>query len=273
MSDNAITVAAFTLGEQACSDPDRRLPLYRCLQKVNPHLLFGYRMHGIDARHYRVRYEMERKLGMRSWLADGGTAVFADMDVFAPQGEGKSVADAFGPPPTAVVLQLGDAGPASTPVFAVAGLLSHASGRRSVQASHLAAYHHQMVTLPSSLDSPGSGASVGALMVGGLRIERLPLRGAHVPSSPTAVQVVGTMPPVLDVANLQKQLGAEAGAVLGSGPSGAATWFCSSPELLSAWGDTEIVDTEGACPEPLLVARLHRDTLSSRLLRLAGRAA
>ncbi|MFE4829881.1 hypothetical protein [Streptomyces sp. NPDC056672] len=153
---------AVSLSHGMMGDLSARTATYKALRAIGPHLLFCQGMRGADADNKHVMYEASYELGLRGWPGEGShTAVFADMSVFRPVGELRSPSTVLAASPTAVALQLDDAGLDSLPLCAVSGTVS--SGRDVLRRSEslmLSRFTASMVTLPG-------GRRRRALVVGG----------------------------------------------------------------------------------------------------------
>ncbi|MFB7270658.1 hypothetical protein [Streptomyces sp. NPDC056244] len=153
---------AVSLSHGMMGDRAERMAVYEVLRAFRPHLLFCQGMRGADTDYEHVMFEAENELGMRGWLGETShTAVFADMDVFRPVGRIRGSSTVVVASPTAVALQLDDAGLESLPLCAVSGTVSSAADvpRRS-ESLMLSQCTKSMVTLPG-------GRRRRALVIGG----------------------------------------------------------------------------------------------------------
>ncbi|SDN16817.1 hypothetical protein [Actinacidiphila guanduensis] len=179
--DDLVGVATFNFELNGRGKPALRQAAYELLAGRGIHLLFRQEMPGADQAQHAVMYEMEEALGptMRGWLGERScTAVFADTRVFRPLGHWDNPWDGFKLPPTAVTLQLRDAGEDSTPIIATSAHLNYASALlREIEAGWWSTFNDKRLTLPS-------GRCCHAVMIGGVDRNSYPHRIHNGPPLP-----------------------------------------------------------------------------------------
>ncbi|WP_367435255.1 hypothetical protein [Streptomyces celluloflavus] len=298
-----ITAATFNFEQNGFGDPARRRRAYRLLKSLDLHLLFRQEVNGAADGEQQIRYEAEEALGMRSWLGERScTAVMADTRVFAPRGEWPSPWTGFKLPPTAVTLQLRDAGPQSTPVIAVAGHAVYNSPLlREIETEMLTGFNDKWVTLPPD------GVSRHAVMIGGFDgnsyphnlvagdpalpeltdIKDGPHRAHRSRPGSDGVRVMHQGPhETLDTARVvdvgrhlaltrgqQAAVGPTMLAYDTHGPDSRVDWVCSSQQLLPAWEHVEVIDAQAVSDHNIVVGRMRRDHLAELLCDLKITAA
>ncbi|WP_326812445.1 hypothetical protein OIE62_06800 [Streptomyces scopuliridis] len=262
--DEFLTLATLRAQQDRIGDRVQRKAVYDLLLRSGrPHLLFWQGTRGADKDNRRVQYEVAHKLGLWGWLGQGAhTAVFADPEVFLPLGEWDNpyTASLFLAPPTAVFLQLVDAGPASTPIAALSGRVSGSTGRvRSNEAHLLTGFTATPVRRPD-------GEQRRVLVIGGL--DTMPSRSMR----PDPGQMLRRAFDASEVPDIAHHL---------AGPhqhdairESAETVFrdvgrlhCSR-QLLPAWAHIRRVTAANLPAHSLVVGRAHRDTLAALLVRL-----
>ncbi|WP_435124439.1 hypothetical protein [Actinacidiphila sp. bgisy144] len=294
--DDDITIATCNVEKNGFGNPDLRRAAYALLREHNVDLIFRQEMFKATEAQHAVMYEAERALGMRGWLGSGPTnnptAVFANTDLFRPLGNWPAPWDGFKMPPTAVTLQLRDAGPDSTPIIAVAAHLNYASyALREIEAGWITYFNDKTVTLPNGqtrharmlagLDGnsyPTTTPGVADIRLPELdKIPDLPHRAHRSRPGPDSTRVMDQEPHKLlhtggcrDIAlhlarTVHRPLAPTMLACDTHGPDARVDWLLSSPELLPAFHSVTTVDTQHLSDHNLVIARANRGALA-RLL-------
>jgi len=297
-----LVVATFNHEENGMGDPGRRRAAYALLAQHGVHLLFRQEMPDADRAQHAVMYEAEAALGLRGWLGEGSaTAVFADPNVFVPLGHWPAPWTGFKLAPTAVTLQLRDAGPDSTPLIAVSGHLNYAVPvLREIEAGWLTTFNDKRINLPS-------GHRRHAVMIGGLdgnsyphrvtaqepplpqldAIEDHPHRAHRSRIGPAGTRVMDQDPHetlhtagIRDIATFLAQttgarhpLDPTMLAYPAYGPDTRVDWLCASRHLLPVFHDVQVIDAQDLSDHNIIIARANRNGLARLLSELALTAA
>jgi hypothetical protein len=297
-----LVVASFNFEQNGMGDHGRRQAAYQLLSEHGVQLLFRQEMPGADTGQQAIMYEAEEALGLRGWLGEGSaTAVFADTGIFRPLGHWPSPWTGFKLAPTAVTLQLRDAGPDSTPIIAVAAHLNYAVPlQREIEAGWITTFNDKLITLPSQRRRH-------AVMIGGLdgnsyphritgaerplpeldRIEDHPHRAHRSRIGPVGVRVMDQVPHqtlhtagVRDVAAHLAQtpdrttpLDPTMLACPTHGPDARVDWLVASRHLLPVFHDVQVIDAQDFSDHNIVIARASRSQLAAMLSDPADAAA
>ncbi|MGW6802771.1 hypothetical protein, partial [Streptomyces sp. NPDC055039] len=261
--DEFLTLATLRAQQDRIGNRDQRKAVYDLLLRSGrPHLLFWQGTRGADKDNRHVQYEVAHSLGLRGWLGQGAhTAVFADPEVFLPLGEWDSpyTASLFLAPPTAVFLQLVDAGPASTPIAALSGRMSGSNGRvRSKEAHLLTGFSMAAARRPD-------GKQQRVMVIGGL--DTMPSRSMRPDPSQVLRKALddSAMPDVAHhLAGTHRPDAIREGAETVFRDVGRL--HCSH-QLLTAWTSIQRVTAANLPAHSLVVGHAHRDTLAAVLSR------
>ncbi|WP_433892727.1 hypothetical protein [Streptomyces sp. CA-111067] len=300
--DDDVVVATFNLEQNGMGDPGRRRAAYEVLARHGVQLLFRQEMPGADQAQHAVMYEAEEALGLRGWLGeDSATAVFADTSTFNPLGHWPTPWSGFKLPPTAVTLQLRDAGPDSTPIIAVAAHLNYAvAAQRETEAGWITGLNDKWITL-------ADGQLRHALMIGGLdgnsyphqaspgecplpvldQIADHPHRAHRSRIGPVGIRVMDQVPHavlhtagVVDIAAHLAQTTGDTGAVAPTmlaypthGPDARVDWLVTSRHLLPVFHHVEVIDAQHLSDHNIVLARASRSRLAALLAAPAASAA
>lgn len=300
VTDDDLVIATLNQEQNGMGDPGRRRAAYELLAHHGVKLLLRQEMPGADREQHAVMYEAEDALGLRGWLGEGSaTAVFADSSVFAPLGHWPNPWSGFKLRPTAVTLQLREAGPDSTPIIAVAGHLNYAVAlQREIEAGWLTTFNDKWITLPS-------GQRRHAVMIGGLdansyprpsspgecplpmldKIADRPHRAHRSRPGPDGTRAMDQMPhDVLRTAGLvdiaahlaQTRDAAVAPTMLACdthGPDARVDWLVASRHILPVFHRLDVIDAQDISDHNLVLARASRTELAALLPRLTITAA
>lgn len=302
--DTDVVIATFNVEQNGFGDPGRRRAAYDLLRQHHVQLLFRQEMFLNDKDRRAVMYEAEEALGLRGWLDIGGNAnaVFADTSVFRPLGEWPAPWNGFKLPPTAVTLQLRDAGVDSTPIIAVAAHLNYAVPvLREIEAGWTTYWNDKWVTLPS-------GTRKHAVMLAGLDgnsyprtaapgVHEVPLpeltdikddahRAHRSRPGPAGTRVMDQVPhDVLHTARVRdialhlaettqgrQRLEPTMLACDTHGPSTRVDWLVASRPILPAFREVVTVDAQHVSDHNLVIAHADRRDLARLLSDAPARA-
>lgn len=301
-SDGVLTVASFNQERNGMGDPGRRRAAYQLVNELGVQLLLRQEMPGADQDQHAVMYEAEDATGLRGWLSEGSaTAVFADTTVFRPFGHWPNPWSGFKLPPTAVTLQLRQAGPESTPIIAVAAHLNYAVPvQREIEAGWLTTYNDKWITL-------ASGRRRHAVVIAGLDANSYPSRAATAePALPDLaaikdhphrahrsrmwdgqVRLMDQVPHatlhtagLIDIAahlspapRMSHTVDPTMLAYDTHGPDARVDWLVASRAIVPVFYDVEVIDTQDISDHNLVVGRARRSELARMLTDLTLKAA
>ncbi|KOT76394.1 hypothetical protein ADK70_38500 [Streptomyces rimosus subsp. pseudoverticillatus] len=280
-------------------DRATRLKVWRILRQYKPAVVWRQEMNGATEHAKAVMYEAEDPevgVGLRGWLSErSATAVFADMRVFTPVAEYPNPAPVMQNPPTAVGLQLKDAGRQSRPVIFTSGHFAYpVPVQREMEAGWVSSFNDKTIWMPD-------GSRRKAYMIGGFDgnsyphqatpgdvplpnvhdIGDEPHRAHRSRRGPDGTDTMDQEPHailekagVVDVADhLAQTKGCRTGlaptmpASATHGPATRVDWVCASRRLLPAVYDCEVIDSEETSDHNFVVTRWDRDALADLLNR------
>lgn len=304
--DDDVVMATYNVELNGRGDPAIREEVDRRIHEAGVHVLFRQEVSDGILDRKAVMYESEARTGLRGWLGEAPmspnpypslqrTALFIDTATFRPLNEWENQWQGHRLPPTALTVQLREAGPDSAPIVLVAAHLHYGPpALREIEAGLLSTYNNKAIKVPTGrtrrsvmvcgLDgnsyphNPGPGepplpdpaaitdephlANRSRLRADGSRaMDQDPHMILHTAGVHDIAAHLARTRPAADKRYLHPTVRGSAT----QGPPSRIDWLLASRQLMPAVTDLRVIDTGDASDHRLVIARFSRSHLAKLL--------